>query len=290
MLWGHSHSFGGGVKGRFYRLAVPIIDWLRGRRRFSAYRMDRDSLRKYYDEIARFRPSSLYAYASAAHLLACANQGRPPLPQPLKAAFLAAEPILESYRSEIREVFGCAAVGEYGSIECGMLAYEHPGGGYRVFQRSVLVETEKGESGYEILVTQLRDTAFPLFRYEIGDVTSRPLDISAEGFETLHTIGGRAHDLIRTPSGSVFHGEMITHILERLPEVVLFYIHQDSQLRLHFQVMTSEGQELSKSSVEWISDSMLKALGEKIEITITVVPELDRTLAGKHRWITSDAI
>ena len=129
MLWGHSHSFGGGMKGRFYRLAVPTIDWLRGRRRFSAYRMDPATLRKYYDEIASFRPRSLYAYASAAHLLACANRGRPPLPQPLTAAFLAAEPILASYRSAIREVFGCPVVGEYGSIECGMLAYEHPGGG-----------------------------------------------------------------------------------------------------------------------------------------------------------------
>lgn len=290
MLWGHFHSFSGGLKGLYLRLSIPMIDWLRRRRRFSAYHLDPDSLRKYYDQMAGFHPRSLYAYASAAHLLACANKGRPPLPQPLTAAFLAAEPIFASYRSAIREVFGCPVVGEYGSIECGMLAYEHPRGGYRIFQRSVLVETEKEEFGYQILVTQLRDTAFPLFRYEIGDVTSQPLDLSAEGFETLHTICGRAHDLIRTPSGSVFHGEMLTHILECIPEVVLFHIHQDRQLALHFQVRTSDGKELSQSQIKWISQSMLKVLQEKMDITVTLVPMLDRSLSGKHRWITSDVI
>ncbi|MFZ0052202.1 MAG: hypothetical protein WAK96_10530 [Desulfobaccales bacterium] len=252
--------------------------------------MDPTTLREYYDKIVSFRPRSLYAYASAAYLFAWANQGRPPLPQPLTAAFLAAEPVLESYRTAIHEVLGCPSVGEYGSIECGLLAYEHPSGGYRIFQRSVLVETEKDQGGYQILVTQLRDTGFPLFRYEIGDVTPQPLQLSLDGFETLKAIVGRAHDLIRTPSGNVFHGEMITHILERIPEIVLFSIHQDKQLTLHFQVRTSDGQELSKNSIEWITQSMLTALQEQINITFTVVPWLDRTLAGKHRWITSEAI
>jgi phenylacetate-CoA ligase len=289
MLWGHSHSFGEGLKALYLRLTVPLIDWLRGRRRFSAYRLDPDTLRKYYDEMAGFHPKSLYAYASAAHLLACANRGRPSLPQPLSAAFLAAEPILDSYRSAMREVFGCPAVGEYGSIECGMIAYEHPTGGYRVFERAVLVETEKDQSGYQILITQLRDTGFPLFRYEIGDVTSEPLHLSAEGFEILPTVGGRTLDLIRTPSGNVFHATVLDDILEVIPGLVLYNIHQDRELTIHFKVVTSEGQELAKSSIEGIKQSMFKALQEKMDVTVTVVPGLDRTLAGKHRWITSEA-
>lgn len=34
---------------------------------------------------------------------------------------------------------------------------------------------------------------------------------------------------------------------------------------------------------------MFKALQDKMDISVTVVPGLDRTLAGKHRWITSEA-
>lgn len=288
MLWGHSHSFGTGFKGFYHKITIPLIDQLRGRRRFSAYHMGPEALRRYYDEMAAFRPCSLYAYASAGHLLACANYGRPPLPKPLKAAFLAAEPILESYRQSIRQVFGCPAVGEYGSIECGMIAYEHPTDGYRVFQHSVLVETEKDQSGYQILVTQLRDTAFPLFRYEIGDISLDPLKTSSEGFEILRNIEGRSHELIRTPSGNIFHGEMITHIMEQIPEVVIFNVHQDGQLRLHFQIVTKDCEILPASRLEWIRREIYKAIGEKLDIFIAIVPELERTHAGKHRWITSD--
>jgi phenylacetate-coenzyme A ligase PaaK-like adenylate-forming protein len=238
--------------------------------------------------MARFRPRSLYAYASAAHLLASANQGRPPLSQPLAAAFLAAEPVQQSYRSSIADVFGCPAVGEYGSIECGMIAYEHPSSGYRIFERSVIVETEKNQNGYQILVTQLRDTGFPLFRYEIGDLTPEPLHSCPDGFDTINAIKGRSHDLLQTPSGSVFHGEMITHILERIPEVVLFSIHQDREFRLHIQVKTIEGKMLPAGCVERIRMSLFEALHEDMDIVVSIVHTLDRSMAGKHRWITSD--
>jgi len=289
VLWGHSHSFGSGLTGWYNYITVPLLDSLRNRRRYSAYRLDNASLRKYYDDLAVFRPRSLYAYASAGHLLACANRGRPPLPLPLKAAFLAAEPVLESYKSAIREVFRCPAVGEYGSIECGMIAYEHPEGGYRVFQRAVIVETEEdGQGVYKILVTQLRDTGFPLLRYEIGDITSEPLSLSVDGQERLHTIVGRSHDLILPPSAKLFHGELITHILEHIPEVVLFNIHQDMQLVLHFYVRTDNGQPLSGSQEKWIKQSLLKAIGEEMEVEIISVPHLERTVAGKLRWITSE--
>ncbi len=287
MLWGHSHSFGTGLRGYYYRVATPVIDRLRGRRRFSAYQMDPATLRKYYDSIARFRPRSLYAYSSAAHLLASTNQGRPPLSQPLAAAFLAAEPVQQSYRSSIADVFGCPAVGEYGSIECGMIAYEHPSGGYRVFERSVSVETAKNLSGYEVLVTQLRDSGFPLFRYEIGDETPAPLQMPEDGFETLGSIRGRSHDFVWTPSGSVFHAEMITHVMERIPEVVLFNVHQDQEKRLLFRVQTVDNQELSTTSKNWIKQSITRMLKEEMDITIYTVPSLERTASGKHRWITS---
>jgi len=288
MLWGHSHSFGTGLRGYYYKMAVPVIDGLRGRRRFSAYRMDEGNLRKCYDSMARFRPRSLYAYGSAAHLLASANRGRSPFSKPLVAAFLAAEPVRQSYRSSIADVFGCPAVGEYGSIECGMLAYEHPSGGYRIFERSVVVETEKNQNGYDILVTQLRDTGFPLFRYEIGDETPHPIQVSSSGFETISSIRGRSHDFLWTPSGSAFHAEMITHVMERFPEVVLFNVHQDKERRLLFRVQTFDGEELSASSGDKIRELIADALQEQLDITIHTLPSLERTLSGKHRWITSE--
>ena len=288
MLWGHSHSFGRGIAGFSRKLMVPVIDRLRNRMRFSAYQLDAPTLQRYYDAMARFGPASLYAYGSAAHLLACANRGRQPLPQPLKVAFLAAEPILEMFRESIYEVLGCPCAGEYGSIECGMIAYEHPLGMYRVFERSVIVETVPAETGYEIIVTQLRHTGFPLFRYEIGDVAPTPLARGPNGWDTLSTIRGRSHDLLRSPAGAVCHGEALTHIIERIPDVLLFSVVQKATYNLVIQIQTKSGADISPNAANWIKSNVQRLLGNDVPVDVTSVKAEERTLAGKHRWIVSE--
>ncbi len=288
MLWGHSHSFGSGLSGTYHKVMVPVIDKLRGRKRFSAYYLDANTLQKYYDVMARFRPKSIYAYASAAHLLALANKGRPLFPEKPNVAFLAAEPILRVYRESVTSVFGCPCAGEYGSIECGMIAYEHPDGAYRVFERSVIVETVKREGGYAILITQLRDTDFPLFRYDIGDMSSAQLSYGPNGRELLSDIRGRSHDLIRSPSGRVCHGEMLTHIIERVPSVILFTVRQRRDYSLSISIQTRTGKELSKENKKWIKEEIRKILGDRLNLNIKCVSQLKRTLAGKHRWVISE--
>lgn len=284
MLWGHSHTFGRGLKAILQRFQVPLIDRLRNRRRFSAYKLDPQSLRRCYDVMRRTRPISLYAYASAAFQLALANQDRDPLPHPPKAAFLASEPITQSCRETIRRVFQCPAVGEYGSIECGMIAYEHPQGGYRVFEQGVLVETQRRPEGFAILVTQLRPSGFPLFRYEIGDVSSHPLDSGDNGREIFTDIRGRSHDILRSPTGDVCHAEILTHILERVPGVAMFTAVQRKDYSLDISV---QGAPITGPDERWAVSEIAKALGG-VAVRVRTVEQLQHTGAGKLRWITSE--
>ncbi|HUW34262.1 MAG TPA: hypothetical protein VM223_21865 [Planctomycetota bacterium] len=287
MLWGHASSHGGGLPGACGRMMVPLTDRLRGRIRFNAYQLDRESLRTYFDRIVRFRPVSLYAYGSAAHLLAVANRGRAG-PDSLKVAFLAAEPIQEMFRESIGEVFGCPCAGEYGSIDCGMIAYEHPEGKYRVFERSVIVETVPREGGYEILVTQLRDTGFPLFRYEIGDMTPMPLGRAADGGEVLEAVSGRSYDMLRSPTGAVCYGGMVTQILKQLADVALFTVRQGPDYGLSILIQTVSGNDIGVEGRRYVASEVAKLL-PGVRVEISQVPALGRTPAGKHRWITSEA-
>ncbi len=158
LLWGHAVLLGSCWQKTWERSSQLVLDRLRGRRRFNAHCLDASSLRASYDAIARFRPVSLYAFASYAHLLALASRDRPGPRLRLKAAFLTSERILPSHRESIREVFDCACVGEYGSVDCGLIAHEEESRGYRVFERSVLVETLPHETGYSIYITPLLDT------------------------------------------------------------------------------------------------------------------------------------
>ncbi len=289
MIWGHSHTFGHGMIGTYHRLMVPITDKARRRMRLSAYQIDESSLRRYYDKIDAFQPASLYAYSSAAFLLAMANSDRPPLGKTLKAAFLAAEPILPQHRKIIDQILRCPAVGEYGSIECGMIAYEHPSGGYHIFENSVLVDTSKNPSGgYDLIVTQLRDSHFPLFRYQIGDMTAKEIERGNNGREILGEIKGRTHDFLRTPSGRFCHGEMITHCIEQLSDILIFNVHQRRDFRIIITITTNDSKPLSLKKENWLKTSIRTALCESISIDLDYKPELSRSIAGKHRWITTE--
>jgi len=287
MLWGHERSHGSGLAGNVRRIAVPLVDKLRRRIRFTAYKLDAESLRRYYDVIAGFGPKSLYAYASAAHLLALANRGREPLPRPLQAAFLAAEPVIDAFRESIREVFGCPCAGEYGSIDCGMIAYEHPRGGYRIFERSVYVETVPRGEGFEILVTQLRDTGFPLFRYEVGDMTSAPLMRGANGWEMLANVEGRSYDMLHGPGGAVVYGGAVTQIIKQLPDVAIFAVRQKRDFSISIEIQTCSGNDLAEAEKARIAREVGEILGP-VPVEIRRVESLERTAAGKHRWITSE--
>jgi len=285
MLWGHSRSLGSGLRGLVGRMKVPVIDRLRNRRRFSAYRLDNDSLRRYYDTMVEFSPRSLYAYPSSAHLFALANEDRPPLSTPLKAAFLAGEPISRKCRSSVHKTFGCPTVGEYGSIECGMLAYEHPNGGYRVFEQGVLIETIPGNPGYPILVTQLRATGFPLFRYEIGDTADAPLCTDADGMEMIGHISGRTLAVLRSPSGRVCDGEAFDNDMEEIPRAGSYSVIQRRDYSLDIAI---EASSLDQHHREWIVNQAQKLLGKDVEVRVHVVDRIQRTSAGKLTCIVSE--
>jgi phenylacetate-CoA ligase len=285
MLWGHSRSLGSGLGGAYRRILVPLVDWMRNRRRFSAYDLAPATLREYYDSMLRYCPTSLYSYASAAHLLALANMDRAPIAQPLRAAFLASEPILPLFRKSIAQVFGCRSVGEYGSIECGLLAHESPEHQqYQVFEQSVLLETVPGEGGYNILVSQLRPGGFPLFRYEIGDMTSAAISRGPEGIEVLQDVQGRTRDVLRSPDGRVCYAGILTYIVEELPSVAMFSAIQrrDYSLDLFLQTPRLEGQH-----VQWITEQIRPLLGD-IAVRVHAVARIERTTAGKLKWITSE--
>lgn len=289
MLWGHSYSFTRGMCHMRRNLSVWLSDRLRNRRRFSAYRLDVPTLRRYYDAMARFRPKAFYAYASAMYLLALANVDRGPFPQCPVAAFLTAEPVLPAYRELIPRVFGCPAVGEYGSSECGALAFEGRAGGYQVFERSVILETVKTDVGYTILVTQLRDSGFPLFRYEVGDMTSQPLSINREKFETLADVIGRSHDVLQTPSGALCHGEAIRGIIDQgLPDVALYSVIQRRDFSIEVLMQARTGGVVSDKQLSWFVERLHRVFGDDLEIRARLVAKLERTPAQKHRFMISE--
>jgi phenylacetate-coenzyme A ligase PaaK-like adenylate-forming protein len=215
-LWGHTTAFQPGLAGLLARVRQPVLDWLRNRIRLPAYRLGHDDLRGYLRRLAAFRPTSIYAYTSAAYLLAQEAAAAGFRLDSLKAAVLSAEPVFPHVARTIEKAFAVPAVIEYGSAEGGVMAMEWPDRTLRVREDCVLLETVPQADGrFDILLTPLNNPSFPLLRYAIGDSTDAALNVPERGFAILGGLVGRKNDLIVSRTGRPLHPIWFDEIFSR---------------------------------------------------------------------------
>ncbi|MEM6776075.1 MAG: hypothetical protein AAF670_00380 [Planctomycetota bacterium] len=285
-LWGHAGSFTPGLKGTCQRLVRPVGDSLRNRQRISAYDLSADRLCEGLNRIKSFGPRSLYGYSSAVELLArVAAQHNVELPT-LNVAILTAEPSDIPMRDQISESFQCRSLVEYGAVECGLIAYTVPDGTMRCRDDLVFVETVPNcQSGFDIVITVLNNSSFPLLRYRMEDTTARAKRCPEHGFTILDEIRGRSNDVLIGRDGRKLHPMALKHLVEPYPEVRRLTAHQDCAGGLRVQFETAE---VLESSVIELMRSRLTEMMQGYPVDIETTGRIRGNRAGKHRWITSD--
>ncbi|MCI0546155.1 MAG: phenylacetate--CoA ligase family protein [Candidatus Rokubacteria bacterium] len=279
------------------------VRWLRDRlinsRLLSAFHISEPALARYADVVWRYRPEKIFAYASAAYLLAryARERGRRAGPGWPRVVFTTAEPLHEWARRGIEEVFGCPAAEEYGCREVGVIAHECPERGLHVNAEGVFVEVLPGpgalpgESG-EVIATSLESWAMPLIRYRPGDVVSGLLTATCacgRGLPRLAGIEGRRSDFLVTPDGRVMHGLAAAYVIREtaaIREAVReFQVVQD-QLD-HVRVKVVPGAGFSPDIPGAIASGLARLFDHRITVDVEVVSAIDRLASGKHRDVIS---
>jgi phenylacetate-CoA ligase len=161
--------------------------------------------------LIEFAPQSLLIYPSNLAALArtCAERGVA-LPG-LKHIRTIGETLSPAVRGEAMRVFGARVSDGYSSEEVGYIALECPDSPlHHVMAETLIVEVlddegapcREGEVG-RVTVTDLRNFATPLIRYDIGDYAEvGPRCPCGRGLPTLRRILGRERHLIRMPDGT----------------------------------------------------------------------------------------
>lgn len=285
-FWGHRGSIAPGVSGWIQRVRRPLEDHLRNRMRVSAYELDDQNLLRAIDRIRQFQPQSIYGYSSAIALLAdVCERYRIQLPS-LKLAIMTAEPADEQMIASCRRAFGCDVTMEYGSCECGLIAYRTPDGILRTRDDLSIVETIRNQNGeYEIVVTVLNNPSFPLLRYRIGDLTTQPWRREENGFGILSDVQGRANDLLVTRTGKRLHSMSLKHEIEQWHQIRRFSAKQERCGDLTIRLESSD--RISETLTRSLQTN-LESLLEGYRVTIERVDCIPGNLAGKHRWIVSE--
>lgn len=267
-----------------------VRDWFLNTRVLSAFDMGETALRAHARTIQRVRPTKMYGYASAFHLIAAYfERERLQPPDGLRAVFTTAEPLFDFQRKTIQAALGCAVATEYGCRDGGLVALECPEGGLHIFAESMLVEIldPDPEGRGEIVLTNLDSHAFPMIRYRTGDIGSLDQTPCRCGrtLPKLRHVEGRRTDFLVTPAGRVLHALSAIYVLREMPAVREFRIVQEAADRLVVSVVPDPS--FGRAEDAAIRSGLTALLGPDTRVEVETVASIPRTASGKYRYVES---
>ena len=280
---GHVYDLGGSLKNRLLKANQSARDRLRRRVRLSGYFLDDSRLRRFYEKMRRGRVALFYSYPSAAYLMAQAVEGRPPI-ETLRLAVTFAEAATDDQRKTIGRAFGVPVATEYSTIEMGYVAGSHGDGRVRIAEHGLIFETLPAPDGrHDIILTDLRNPAFPLIRYRIMDGLAAPPEHGSAGCAWIGPVEGRKVDLLRTRSGRTFHGNAVLVILKEYAFIKIFQVVQENLDEILVRIQSDVPEDDTR--LDEPTRRLSAVFGGELSVRIKPVPRLETTAAGKHRLI-----
>jgi len=291
-LWGHSHTLGTGLtkyKNKFkFDIGLPLI----GYKRFSAYNLSEIKLKEAGEEILKFKPNYIIGYSKALYMLAKANEEKSDAFHKLnlKALMGAAEGFEKSKDKDyVSKVFGSPVALQYAAMETNYIAHTHPDGEYKVIWKNNLIECvdddgNPAETG-RILITSLYPRAFPLIRYELGDIISK-CNKDENSVYSFKEIKGRDNDFLMLNENAPIHSEGITHAIKFSEEIIAYQIRYTEDAK--YTIYVKSDNYLAKEDFDEIRNrlSQIDKRLEKLEIKQT--DQLKQTIAGKTKWLIEE--
>lgn len=279
------------------RLVRKLRAWLHNEIWLDAFRLTEENMRNFVVRLRKFKPKVLSGYATALRTFALWIQSKgislyvPAIVSTAEFLDLNTRRLLATvFQAEVFNRFGCREVGN-SAHECE--AHE----GLHINAEHVLVEVvdqygrpcNEGEIG-EILYTNLDNFGFPLIRYKVGDmgVLSNKSCKCGRGLPMIEVVKGRVSDVIRTPKGTMVHGEFFSHLFYGREEIRQFQVCQRSLSAIEIKLVLNPGQSFSEELKTEITNRICDFVGEKLDISFFVVSEIPRMPSGKYKFIISE--
>jgi len=260
----------------------------------SALEINRDNIEDHVARINHGGAKFIRGYTSAMFLLAKYAEEKG-LQLSLLAAFPTAETLHEYERRCFERVFHTEVFNQYGCGECNSIAFECPS--HNVLHASdenVLIEClneyEPVKERIGLLtITPLHNYAFPLIRYQNGDVVSitDTKCVCGRGLSSITKVYGRENDMLVTKDGRLITASFlpsfcVNHSFEGVQQ---FQIIQKSQDIMHLIVVKTS--DFREGNLMTLRKTFRQYLGE-IEIVVKYVNNIPKTEAGKHKYVINE--
>jgi phenylacetate-CoA ligase len=245
------------------------------------------------ERLEESRPDVLYTHPGMFELLLANHHEAYLRALRPKLLFSGAEPLPQSLRARLEEVFECPLVDFYGAAEVNLIAWEcRACRCYHTCDDGVLVEVLRddgseagpGEFG-RLVVTALHSFTMPFIRYEIGDVVRRPEKASdcETRFGCIDRIAGRMSEYMLLPNGQWLTPYRLEEAIEGVPGIRRFQAVQTAPGEIVFRVQAAPA--FNGGSMERLRVNFTSLLPAEVQVNIRVVDNIPLTPAGKHRVV-----
>jgi phenylacetate-CoA ligase len=254
---------------------------------FSTFHIGTETATAYFDEIRDREFTWLHGYPSALALLAnlALDKGLQP-PKSVETVTTGAETLFEHQRVSISDAFDADVFQHYGLAESVANISECPAGTLHVDEDFAYVELLEGENGRNIVGTNWSNPAFPLLRYDTGDlatVSETACDCNYHG-RIVESLDGRSEDYVVLPNGTKVG--RLDHIFKDAEAVTEAQLYQPSVERLVFRIVPSS--EFSETQEVEVRSKARERLGENIVFEFEYLDQVPRTDSGKIKFVVSE--
>jgi phenylacetate-CoA ligase len=289
MVWGNPEYVKRGWRGRLRNTLLERAIYL------DTLKMDTEALARFAQQLQRRQPTLIYGHAHSVFLFA-EYVRRTGLPGIRPRGVITTAMVLHNWqRRTIEEVFGCPVTNRYGCEEVSLIACEcEQHHGLHINAEGVYVEVLRdgltaapGEPG-SVVVTDLRNRAMPILRYQVGDVAvlSERQCPCGRGLPLLERLEGREADYVVTAAGEMISGISLTeNFALHVPGLAQLQIIQETVLRFLFRIV--RGPDFGPASLQRIGELVAERFGPDVVHKIEFVDAIPQEPSGKYRFCIS---
>lgn len=274
---------------------------IENRKVLSVFNITKDSVRRHFSVIEKFRPKFLYAWSNGIYTLTklFKENDMDASRLNLQGICTTAEILYAHQRSLIESVFRCPVINEYGCAEVGVISFQCPERGMHISCENVFVEFIQNKDKdypqhlHEIIVTDLNNYVMPLLRYRTGDlgnVHSKPCSCGRM-LPKMDIEIGRELDMILLKEGKLVHPAiipfMVSGAIEKYGErIKQFKVIQKSVD--HFLMIVAAESGFIATLSDYFREAFRSQLGDDVKVDFNFVDHILREKSGKYREFVSE--
>ncbi|BED88890.1 capsular polysaccharide biosynthesis protein CapK [Pseudoalteromonas sp. MM1] len=260
----------------------------------SSFHMVPNNLQSYINAMAEFGVQVIQAYPSSIVTLAkYLEVNNEYYPGEIKSIVTSSESLTKEDKHLIETRFKCTVFDWYGLFErvAAIASCEH--GRYHILTDYAHVEllpagkAEDGRDRAEIVGTNFNNSFYPLIRYKTGDhviLSDEPNCPCGRVFPIVDSIEGRTGDYLIAEDGQKVH--ILNHIPKGVSGLLGAQFVQKEHMKI--EVLVTCNNDFTTEQKLKLIDNTKERLGNKMDVTITIVDNLIRTKNGKMKQAICD--